>query len=241
MLVDVVMPKMGESIQEGKILRWMKKPGDKVELDETILEISTDKVDSEIPSPAAGFLSKIVVPEGETVEVGTVIAAIETSAGSLTVGESSGGKSVAAEAVHDESSAQGASSKPVEVLPERPARRGGNRFYSPLVRSIAEKEGIAPTELDGLQGTGLGGRVTKKDLEHFLKTRWSEQHGDRSVVHPADLGSIQKKYPPPAYEVIQMDNLQQKMAEHMVRSVRTSPHVEAISECDFTKVADFRA
>src|SRR5512135_3042308 len=83
MLVDIVMPKMGESIQEGRILRWMKKPGDKIDKDESILEISTDKVDSEIPSPSAGFLSRIVIPEGETVEVGTVIAVVETEAGAL--------------------------------------------------------------------------------------------------------------------------------------------------------------
>ncbi len=241
MLVDVVMPKMGESIQEGKILRWMKKPGDKVDLDETILEISTDKVDSEIPSPAAGFLSKIVVPEGETVEVGTVIAAIETNAASLKIEQAPERALAATEKAQDVPAVRGSDSKPVEAISERSARREGGRFYSPLVRSIAEKEGIAPGELERLVGTGLGGRVTKKDLEDYLKTRSSRQPAPVHVIHPADLREIQKKYPPPAYEIVQMDNLQQRMAEHMLRSVHTSPHVEAISECDFTRIANYRA
>ena len=241
MLVDVVMPKMGESIQEGKILRWMKKPGDKVELDETILEISTDKVDSEIPSPAAGFLSKIVVAEGETVEVGTVIAAIETSAESLKIVQATQVKPVPAEKPQEVNSAQPSGFRSHEPAHERTPRREGNRFYSPLVRSIASKEGISESELERLEGSGLGGRVTKKDLEEHLRTRSVRSLVHVSSIQAADLKEIQKKYPAPAFEVLQMDNLQQKMAEHMVRSAHTSPHVEAISECDFTRIADFRA
>ena len=240
MLVDVVMPKMGESIQEGKILRWMKKPGDKVELDETILEISTDKVDSEIPSPAAGFLSKIIVPEGETVEVGTVIAAIETGASSSKIDQGvprEPAPEVKTQAVVSEEPRE---MKELETSQERSSRREGSRFYSPLVRSIADKEGVAFSELERLEGSGLGGRVTKKDLEEYLNNRSVKPLGHASTVQAADLKELQKKYPAPAYEVLQMDNLQQKMAEHMVRSVHTSPHVEAISECDFTRIADFR-
>ncbi|HCA81100.1 MAG TPA: diapophytoene dehydrogenase [Bacteroidetes bacterium] len=241
MLVDVVMPKMGESIQEGKILRWMKKPGDKVELDETILEISTDKVDSEIPSPAAGFLSKIVVPEGETVEVGTIIAAIETSAQSLGIAPLPQRTPAAAEKGAEAALAQPSDTRERDALLGKSPRREGNRFYSPLVRSIAGKEGVSTGELERLEGSGLGGRVTKKDLEEYLKTRSARTNAPVPSIQPADLKEVQRKYPAPGYEVVQMDNLQQKMAEHMVRSVRTSPHVEAISECDFTKVADFRA
>lgn len=240
MLVDVVMPKMGESIQEGKILRWMKKPGDKVELDETILEISTDKVDSEIPSPAAGFLTKIVIPEGETVEVGTIIAAIETNQEAIKVEQAPERRAVTAEKAGAVTSVHSSDPKEPGTSLEKSPRREGNRFYSPLVRSIAGKENIPASELERLEGSGLGGRVTKKDLEAYLRTRSPKSVVHVSSIQPADLTEMQKKYPAPAYEVVQMDNLQQKMAEHMVRSVHTSPHVEAISECDFTRIADFR-
>ena len=238
MLVEVIMPKMGESIQEGKILRWMKKPGDKIELDESILEISTDKVDSEIPSPAAGFLSKIVVPEGETVEVGTVIAVVETDKASMKA---------------DESSVQTAA-KPVVVPPVsepavfsslttvgRTQTHEGDRFYSPLVRTMAKKEGVALEELDQLGGSGLGGRVTKNDLLEYLQRRLPKSAPTFSSLQRVDIRELQKKYPPPLYEIVQMDNVQVKMAEHMVRSVHTSPHVEAVSECDVSPIVDFRS
>ncbi len=236
MQVDVVMPKMGESIQEGKILRWMKKPGDKIEKDESILEISTDKVDSEIPSPSPGILTKIIVPEGETVEVGTVIAAIETNASAARI----------------ETSAP----PPAATLPQRPpavasptkpmagAQRESDRFYSPLVRTIAAKEGIALEELERLSGTGIGGRVTKRDVMEYLSTRSAKPTPALRAepgLQRVDLKDLQRKYPRPLFEVVQMDNVQLKMAEHMVRSVQTSPHVEAISECDVTRIVEFRA
>jgi 2-oxoglutarate dehydrogenase complex dihydrolipoamide succinyltransferase (E2) component len=241
MLVDVVMPKMGESIQEGKILRWMKKPGDKIELDETILEISTDKVDSEIPSPAAGVLSTIVVPEGETVEVGTVIAMIETDAKAASVVQ--GAAMAAKQSIPQQvvPATAGRKESAIAEAGERGAKHSGGRFYSPLVRSIAEKEGIPVSELDNVEGSGLGGRVTKKDVQEYLVARSSRRVPSPAPVQRADLQDLQKKYPGPQFEVVQMDNVQLKMAEHMVRSVQTSPHVEAISECDFTKIADFRA
>src|SRR3989338_3006868 len=198
MLVDVVMPKMGESIQEGKILRWMKKPGDKIEKDESILEISTDKVDSEIPSPSAGVLVKIIVPEGETVDVGTVIAMIESDASVAVVEETT------------------------------PARhRDGDRFYSPLVKTIARKEGVALEELDHMSGTGIGGRLTKSDLLEYLTKRAQRPSAipqPDAGIRRVDLSELQKKYPAPKYEIRQMDNVQVKMAEHKVASVRTSPH-----------------
>lgn len=240
MLVDIVMPKMGESIQEGKILRWMKKPGDKVALDETILEISTDKVDSEIPSPSAGVLAKIVVPEGDTVEVGTVIALIETDAASPIVklpasAPQMDAKAVAVAPTREEKS-------PIMAAGgDRPTRRDGNRFYSPLVRSIAEKEGVSLSELEKIEGSGAGGRVTKKDIDEYLKLRSTKPFVQPATLKAVGIADLQKKYPGPAFEIVQMDNMQQRMAEHMVRSVHTSPHVEAISECDFSRIADFRA
>jgi 2-oxoglutarate dehydrogenase dihydrolipoamide succinyltransferase (E2 component) len=245
MQVDVVMPKMGESIQEGKILRWMKKPGEKIEKDESILEISTDKVDSEIPSPAAGTLAKIIVPEGETVEVGTVIAAIETNASATRV-EAAAAAPVAP--LPSKTPVAEPSAKPVGAAPvarqARGARGKGERFYSPLVRTIATKEGIALEELDQLGGTGIGGRVTKKDVMEYLSNRSTapaRPARSEAGLPRVDLKELQRKYPPPLFEVVQMDNVQLKMAEHMVRSVQTSPHVEAISECDMSRIVDFRA
>jgi 2-oxoglutarate dehydrogenase complex dihydrolipoamide succinyltransferase (E2) component len=239
MLVDVVMPKMGESIQEGKILRWMKKPGDKIEMDESILEISTDKVDSEIPSPAAGFLSRIVVQEGETVEVGTVIAVVETDKASLKVHEPSAevGTIVQPTTIEAASIASPATQHGLR----RSQKSEGNRFYSPLVKAIAKKEGVPLEELDHLAGSGFGGRVTKNDLIEYLQRRVLKVSPALGTVQHVDMRDLQKKYPSPAYEIVQMDNLQMKMAEHMVRSVHTSPHVEAISECDVSRIVEFRS
>jgi pyruvate/2-oxoglutarate dehydrogenase complex dihydrolipoamide acyltransferase (E2) component len=245
MQVDVVMPKMGESIQEGKILRWMKKPGDKVEKEESILEISTDKVDSEIPSSAAGVLTKIIVPEGETVEVGTVIATIETNASAARV-EASPPPSVPAVSQTPssvESPIKAVAAAPT-AAPASSSQRESDRFYSPLVRTIAKKEGIALEELDQLSGTGIAGRVTKRDVMDYLdnrSTKPSPALGRKPEVQRVDLKDLQRKYPPPLFEVVQMDNVQLKMAEHMVRSVHSSPHVEAISECDVTRIVDFRS
>jgi pyruvate/2-oxoglutarate dehydrogenase complex dihydrolipoamide acyltransferase (E2) component len=240
MLVDVVMPKMGESIQEGKILRWMKKPGDKIELDESILEISTDKVDSEIPSPSAGFLSRIVVPEGETVEVGTIIAIVETDKAALNLDESAAPavpktKPAPAPSVSQQTVPSG------HIEPIMQHMHEGSRFYSPLVRSMAQKEGVALKELDQLGGSGIGGRLTKHDLLEYLKRRVSRVGSALPPPHRVDIKDLQKKYPSSMYEIIQMDNVQVKMAEHMVRSVHTSPHVEAVSECDVSLIVDFRS
>jgi len=245
MQVDVVMPKMGESIQEGKILRWMKKPGDKIEKDESILEISTDKVDSEIPSPAAGVLAKIVVPEGETVEVGTVIATIQTDVSAARAeAKAPPPPAVVPQKPQVVEAPTGPSSPVSTASPPSGLQRESDRFYSPLVRTIAKKEGIALEEVDQLSGTGIGGRVTKKDLMDYLSTRSAKpvpparpEPGPQRV----DLKDLQRKYPPPLFEIVQMDNVQLKMAEHMVRSVHSSPHVEAISECDVSRIVEFRA
>ncbi len=243
MQVEVVMPKMGESIQEGKILRWAKKPGDKIQKDETILEISTDKVDSEIPSPSEGILTKIIVPENETVAVGTIIAMIETDAASAKV-DTSAPAPAAHKAPEPVVAANVAPAAAVSTPGAGKRGRNGLRFYSPLVRTIAEKEGISTGELDSISGSGIGGRVTKSDLMSYMRSRASAPAGGQrfdAPIRPVDAQALAKKYPPPQFEIRQMDNLQQKMAEHMVKSVHTSPHVQAISECDMTRVAAYRA
>jgi len=257
--IEVVMPQLGESLTEGTIVKWHKKPGDKIRKDETLLEISTDKVDSEIPSPASGVITKILFDEQKTVAVRTVIAEIETDEASAVVGASAPpppdvrkDKPSAAE------KAPQAPARPAPAAPPAPAPAPG-RFYSPLVLSIAREEGISMSELERLPGTGEGGRVSKKDLLAYLDAR---KHGTvppvqdtpsasapahqasapriESALKHVDSGDLVKKYPAPAHEILQMSNILMKMSEHMVRSVQTSPHVQAIHECDMTAVDRIR-
>ena len=239
MEVEVVMPKMGESIQEGTILRWAKKPGEKVAKDETILEISTDKVDSEIPSPVGGVLTKIIVPEQQTVTVGTVIAMIETDA--------AGAKT--APKVQEPRSDSVPAPKVAAPVRQEPvvahrAETKDTRFYSPLVKTIAAKEGIGMQELQSIPGTGINGRLSKQDLLDYLKQRTgapaSSSAPKTEEPRRLDMKEMLRKYPAPRYEVRQMDNVQLRMAEHMVRSVHVSPHVGAISECDVSNIVKFR-
>ncbi|MFQ6112906.1 MAG: dihydrolipoamide acetyltransferase family protein [bacterium] len=256
--VDMVMPQMGESIAEGTIIKWLKKEGDRVERDEIILEISTDKVDSEIPSPHEGVLKKILVPEGETVEVGTVIAHIESNGSE---GE------VAREAVEttvpskpkDEATAKEKREKelPVVVVEETTPEiklpriekgaistiprtdRAGKKFYSPLVRSIARAEGINIEELERIAGTGINGRVTKKDILSYLRTR-AKGVPSRVEPAPAYVPPVQPEFADDRIEIIPMDHMRKSIAAHMVQSVQTSPHVFAVSEADMTHLVRFR-
>ena len=238
--IEVVMPQMGESIAEGTIVTWHKKLGDQVKKDETLLEISTDKVDSEIPSPAAGVLAEIVVAEQTTVAVGTVIAYLETDA-SVTIDPkavpAAGPKPavpapVAAPAVHP---AQAAA--PVA----EPAK---GRFYSPLVLSIARTEGVSMEELERMPGTGEGGRVSKKDILAYVQAR---KAGPAPAAVSGGTPAAAVVPSPAAFrsgagdERIAMSNVQQKMAAHMVASVQTSPHVAAVHEVDMTAVVRHRA
>jgi 2-oxoglutarate dehydrogenase dihydrolipoamide succinyltransferase (E2 component) len=246
MQVEVVMPKMGESIQEGKILRWMKKVGDKIQRDETILEISTDKVDSEIPSPIAGVLAKIVVQEQETVPVGSVIAYVETDANAAIDATPKVSTPVERPSPSPEQVRVSSVQAPAQSVHSSEKAINGNRFYSPLVRTIARNEGLSVDDLAAIVGSGASGRVTKSDVLTYLKGRTSTSTTvsptrSSSPMQKADLGELQRKYPPPGYRIQQMDNVQQKMAEHMLRSVATSPHVAAIDEADMTLLVNFRA
>ena len=270
--IDVVMPQMGESIAEGTIVKWHKKVGDRVMKDETLLEISTDKVDSEIPSPAAGTLSQIVVQEQQTVAVQTVIAYIESEAGapSLTADEmvppppakaAPAATPQGAGAAHGPGAPQAAgvrpaagtapsaASQPAASKPPGAARAATGRFYSPLVLSIARAEGIGLDELESVPGTGEGGRLTKKDLLAYVSSRARGGPAPAAAspapppitARPAESPELRAKYPSPAYDVLQMTNVMQKMAQHMVHSVQTSPHVAAVHEVDMTTIARHRA
>ena len=246
--VEVVMPQLGESLTEGTIIRWHKKPGDKVKRDETLLEISTDKVDSEIPSPTSGVIIKLLFDEQKTVAVRTVIAEIETDESSVMTEKAP--KPATPEEVQK-------SDRQVKVSPVQPIKQSTKvipipgRFYSPLVLSIAKEEGITLAELEHLSGSGDGGRVTKRDIIAYVQTRKagvSSQpsiptqppmvgvpHVETTLKH-IDSGELVQKYPTSQYEILQMSNVIAKMSEHMVKSVHTSPHVWAVHECDMTNV-----
>jgi pyruvate/2-oxoglutarate dehydrogenase complex dihydrolipoamide acyltransferase (E2) component len=251
--VKVVMPQMGESIAEGTIIRWHKKVGETVKKDEILLEISTDKVDSEIPSPATGVLAEIAVQEQETVPVQTIVAYLETQGKEgaeeplpAAKAQSEPARSAAA----PPSRAPSAAAPPVGGTTTAPA---SGRFFSPLVLSIAREEGISVQELETIQGSGEGGRVTKKDVQAYLHSRTAGTPPPRreqpaaptpspaSIGRPVDLPELRAKYPSPDYEVLQMSNVVARMAQHMVATVHTSPHVFNIREVDLTPVVRHRA
>ncbi len=238
MRVEVIMPKMGESLQEGTILKWHKRPGDRVQKDEILLEISTDKVDTEIPSPASGILTEILYKENETVAVGTVIAYIETEAGAETVKKIEGVKPV--EKVEESVGEVKVSEKKIEssLLEEIPART--KRFYSPVVREIAKREGITIEELEKIPGTGHGGRLTKNDLLNYIEAKRKKVEFKPIEVEEIKIEEAKPvSYPEEKVEIVEMSHVIKAMAEHMLRSVRTSPHVSAISECDMTAIMEF--
>jgi len=234
MKVEVVMPKLGESIMEGTIVKWYKKPGEMIKKDETLLEISTDKVDSEIPSPATGVVSQILVEEQKTVPVETVIAVIEVE-GPVAAG------------VQPEAAGAKPAEKKVEVLkppapsPPRQAEVKTQRFYSPLILNIAREEGVSIAELETIPGTGSEGRLTKKDLLDYVARRKAGAVGAPPAGAPSAIrvGETVLTKPEEGIEIIRMDHIRKSIAEHMVRSVHTSAHVAAVSEADMSKVVQF--
>ena len=270
MKIDMVMPKLGESIAEATVIKWLKQPGDAVEADGVVLEISTDKVDSEIPSTHSGYLSKILVQEGETVEVGTVIAEIVTDQSELEGGSVSGEAQASAPAAESVETAEEQQPEPAAPVEESIAEDSSDgRFYSPLVRSIARKEGISLEQLDTITGSGAGGRVTKNDLMNYLESLHvsatepeaveAEPTPDAAVepkpVEPVSIPipdaapkpqPVTAEEPEPVSpasegeEIIPMDRMRKAIAEHMVSSVKTSPHVFIFTSVDMKNVVDFR-
>lgn len=248
--VVVVMPKMGESITEGTVIAWHKKIGDTIELDEMLLEIGTDKVDTEVPSPAAGVVVEILIPEGETVDVGVEIAVIaqgvDAVAGSPPPAASPAAQpsiSVPSKEVVSESAGDGA----VAVAPagesvQIPRKGADGQFYSPLVRSIAEKEGIPVEELTAIAGSGRDGRITKGDILEYVKNRKSapvpatkKPSPFSAAVSPAPVTDSSGRV-----EIVEMDRMRQIIAEHMVRSKATSAHVTSFAEVDVTNLVKVR-
>lgn len=247
---NLQLPRMGESVSEATIVKWLKQPGDSIEEDEPVLEIATDKVDSDVPSPVSGILKEQLFAENDIAQVGDAIAVIET------------------ESVEEENTV------PVDTIPgvdqlenqsdpkhrheasENVPNNATSRFYSPLVKSIAAEEGLTIEELDGISGTGNEGRVTKQDILHYLEAR---KVGESNKP---DLPTIEQRSQTPATsehvpvsasdpisipsatssndEIIEMDRMRRLIADHMVKSVQTSPHVCSFVEADVTNLVNWR-
>lgn len=248
MKVEMLMPQMGESIAEATISKWRKKVGDSVQKDEVILEISTDKVDSEIPAPAAGVIAELLFNEGDVVPVKTKIATIDTA----------GSGAAAAPAAASAPSKPQAAPAPVQAAPAPTAPAAeeddGDRYYSPLVKGLAEKHGVPLSELSAISGSGQGGRVTKEDFLRYVESRGAAKAPAAApAAPPAAPAPATKAAPAPKAEpsisdwatdgtkVVAMDAMRQAIADHMVRSKQTSPHVYSIQEVDVTNIANWRA
>lgn len=257
--VELVMPKMGESIIEATILNWVKQVGDTVEVDDTILEIATDKVDSEVPSPVDGTIAKILFEADAVVAVGEVIALIETEAGAEVSASPATGGAIADDSptpsAPNPSPAPAAAPAPPQKKEERqpaPAVQSTeDRFYSPLVRNIAAKENIGQAELDSIPGTGANGRVNKADILAYLKRRDNSflngnQSGNQPASKPAAQQPAKSAAPAPAPalsgndEIVEMDRMRKLIADHMVMSKATSPHVTSFIEVDVTDIVNWR-
>lgn len=276
--VDILMPKMGESIMEGTIIKWHKKVGEQIKKDETIFEISTDKVDTEVPSPAEGMLSEILVAEQETVEVGTVVARLSVKGQSVKL------KDEIDKPVVEVKTSQQIESKTIEVEKELPSSmhenfssvkastleakdgtygsshegKGTTKFLSPLVLNIARKENVSFDEIDKIKGTGLEGRVTKKDILNYIEQRnkaaaepvetkveeishQTFESAKREVVSTPTISTskVQAVYSSNEVERIPMDIVRQKIMQHMINSRDTSVHVSAMLEVDMTRIYNF--
>jgi len=284
--VEIEMPKMGESVMEGTVIEWAKEIGDEVEQDETLLEIATDKVDTEVPSPESGILAEKKAAEGDTIEVGEIIAIIETDKNAdisadtdddadTKEDDASESKDTENEDVSDETEDEDietteAKSTETDTADEtesgatKPQRRGSDgRFYSPLVRSIAEEEGISQEELESIEGSGKEGRVSKQDIMDYLETRESSSSESDKPTQPStsglskpaaktqqdssskqkggiSAGELHVSRPSDNVEIVKMDRMRKTIADHMVRSKQTSAHVTTFAEADVTELVQWR-
>ncbi len=236
---EIVIPKMGESIIEATITKWLKKEGDIIGEEDPIVELATDKVDSEIPSPVDGTITKILYNEGDVVPVGEIIAIVQIEG---------------TEEEDDDSSHQSSEVevKPVKDVPEsakpevtpKTESFEDKRFYSPLVKSIAEKENISRKQLASIKGTGLDGRVTKSDITLFIKSGGAKEKIQQAPTYPLiNKASVQNNTPATINdgdEIVEMDRMRKLIANHMVHSVQTSPHVTSFIEVDMEPVVQWR-
>jgi 2-oxoglutarate dehydrogenase E2 component (dihydrolipoamide succinyltransferase) len=260
-LVNIIMPKLGESIMEATVLKWHKQVGDVVALDETLLDIATDKVDSEVPSTTTGILEEILCKENDVISIGSVIGRIRTSAPEPTVVST---PSVApVQSAQNSPSANGSTQKQEDIrVPFQPSevsvpnKQDNGRFFSPLVMNIASREGIPFSELEYIKGSGNDGRVTKSDILAYLEQRGNNQ---QPVAHQSFVSapvqaatpSYVQEHPSPNpvqpvvtisgnVEVIEMDRMRKFISDHMTRSLATSAHVTSFAEADVTNLVAWR-
>lgn len=247
---ELVMPKLGESIEEATIIKWFVKAGDKVKDDDILLEIATDKVDSEIPSPVSGTVTKVLYQQDETVAVGSIIAIIDTSGADLQPEkekeDDTSGKSQKSDV--EESQAK----ENTEPAEEKTSINTSGRYYSPLVRKIASEENVSLDQLQSITGTGRNGRVRKEDLLNYLEQRDKRESTGESRTSPVEEGpsaTVSKPFPEkpkvtvsasPEDEIIQMDRMRKLIAEHMVMSKSISAHVTNMIEADVTNIVLWR-
>jgi 2-oxoglutarate dehydrogenase E2 component (dihydrolipoamide succinyltransferase) len=256
------MPRLGESIMEATILRWHKQPGDAVAEDEAVLDIATDKVDSEVPSTASGIIDELLYKENDVVPVGAVIARIKVGAPSMVPHPQAPVTATPAPEYEEASIVEQVPYQPTTaVAASKPsvANGGGIRFYSPLVLNIAQQEGISMAELEKIPGTGQESRVTKKDILAYVADKKSiaastvtTTAAAQAIVTPVQNVSATEveRMPAPApsapvaysgnVEIIEMDRMRKLIAKHMVDSVHTSPHVTSFVECDVTTMVLWR-
>ncbi len=238
--VQMVMPKMGESIMEGTILNWLKKVGDKIEQDESVLEVATDKVDTEVPSTHAGVIVEILAKEGDVVPIGKPILVIETE-GSAVASSHSPAQSLASVPVAPNgiASAEVVAQLTSPVLQAAPASSSSDKFYSPLVKNIAKAEGISFQELDQINGTGKDKRVTKNDLISYLQNRKSAAAAPLAPAPVTQVTAPARSFSGDV-EIVEMDRMRKMIAQRMVDSKRISPHVTSFVEADVTNLAIWR-
>jgi 2-oxoglutarate dehydrogenase E2 component (dihydrolipoamide succinyltransferase) len=265
-LVDLVMPKMGESIMEATILKWHKQPGDAVKQDETVLEIATDKVDSEVPSITEGVMEELLFQVNDVVPIGSVIARIRTEAATGAAPTPQPPRQTQQAGNGQAPEQQHQSYTPVTQNIEYKTPNTANRFYSPLVLNIASSEGVPLSELEAIRGSGNEGRVTKKDILQYVSDRRSgvqspatvsQTHTpsrdpyagsvSQPVVHTASTSQPARNTAPPQptvysgnVEILEMDRMRRLIADHMVRSKHTSPHVTSFTEADVTNMVLWR-
>ncbi len=237
----IVMPKLGESIQEGTITKWFVKEGDTVEEDDVLFEVATDKVDSEIPSPVDGVVTKILFPEDSLVPVGEVLAIINLEGEASAEEEKTPEVSEQKEAKVTEETTESAT---VAAESKGSVRELSNRFYSPLVRTIAKQENISPEELETIQGSGAGGRVQKKDILQYIENR---SGATKTLSAPVGKTAPERRPVSPVPvsigandQIIEMDRIRKLIAEHMVMSKQVSPHVTSVVEADVTELVFWR-
>jgi 2-oxoglutarate dehydrogenase E2 component (dihydrolipoamide succinyltransferase) len=262
-LVDLVMPKMGESITEATILKWFKHPGETVKMDEAVLEIATDKVDSEVPSTAEGVIEETFFNVNDVVPVGTVLARIRSNAGEPATSHTPVVTSPAVEVAENRPMGHDMNHKPVTSesfahATSHTSSQNGSRFYSPLVLNIATSEGVSLSELESIPGTGNEGRVTKKDILQYVANKRAGK-ADTTVAAPVNRGPETttptilpqvQHIPEPErnhiqtysgnVEIIEMDRMRKLIADHMIRSKQTSAHVTSFTEADVTHMVQWR-